>query len=108
MLFNMVVDSIIQHWVTVVAEKKSGTEVLGLLIQDLTEHFYANNSLVVSTQPNMLQQAFGVLVGLFYRVGLRPNTRKRESISCQPRHTLVRMSVEEYKRLTMGTGTTSR
>ena len=34
-LFNVVVDAIICHWVTVAAATKEGTEGLGLLIQDL-------------------------------------------------------------------------
>ena len=50
-LFNLVVDAVIRHWVTVVAATEAGTEGLGLLIWDLVAYFYADDGLVASTQP---------------------------------------------------------
>ena len=38
-LFNMVVDAVICHWVTVVAETEAGIEGLGLPIRDLEAYF---------------------------------------------------------------------
>ena len=73
-LSNVSVDSVISHRVEVVAATDEGTEVLGLFIQDLVAHFYANDGIFASTQPKRLQRAFGVLADLFNRVGLQVNT----------------------------------
>ena len=81
-LFNMVVDSVIYHWVKVVSEKEAGMEVLGLLIWNFLEYFYTDDGLVASTQPERMQRAFGVLAGLFDRVGLRMNMWKMVSMDC--------------------------
>ena len=75
-LFNVVVDAIIRHWVTVVAATEADTEGIGLSIQDLAVYFYANDGIVASIQHDKLQLEFDVLTGLFKRVGLRTNTRK--------------------------------
>ena len=52
--FNVFVDTVILHWVIVVAPTKDCMEVLGLSIQDFAAYFYANDSLVLSTQPDRL------------------------------------------------------
>ena len=45
-VFNVVVDAVIWHWVTVVAPTEAGAEVLGDTIQDLAEFFYLDDGLV--------------------------------------------------------------
>ena len=49
-IFNLVVDTIIRHWVTVVAAIEVGMELIILLILDLTEYFYSENGLFALTQ----------------------------------------------------------
>ena len=78
----MVVDSVIYHWVKVVSAKEAGMEVLGLLIWKFLEYFYTDDGLVASTQLERMQRAFGVLAGLFNRVGLRMNMWKMVSMDC--------------------------
>ena len=68
-LFNVVVDVVICHWVTVVAPTKAGMVGFGLSIQDLGAYFYVANVVVALTQPERLQRAFDVLTSLFDRVG---------------------------------------
>ena len=53
-IFNTVVNTVIRHWVALVAPTKDGTEVLGLSIQDLVAYLYADNGLVTSTQTERL------------------------------------------------------
>ena len=48
------------------------------------EVFYANNSMVVSSDPAWLQGAFSALVAIFDRVGLRTNVGKTVSMACHP------------------------
>ena len=48
-LFNVVVDAVILHRVTVVAPTKESMEGLGLLIWDLAAYFYAGDGLFALT-----------------------------------------------------------
>ena len=49
-LFSVVMDSVIHHWLMVVAEIEKGTEGLGISIWDLATYFYANDGLIYSAQ----------------------------------------------------------
>ena len=83
-IFNVVVVSVIRHWVTVVAATKKGVEGLDLFIRYLAPNFYANNGLIASPQPNIMQRAFDILAGLFDQVGIHTNTRKVASMAFHP------------------------
>ena len=74
MIFNVVMDAVIRHWVLVVVLSEEGTGGLGMNIMDLAAYFYADNVLVASTQPERLERTFDVLTGLFERFVLRKNT----------------------------------
>ena len=102
-LFNVVVDAVTCHWVTVVEATEADPEGLGLLIWYLAEYFYSNDVLIASTQPERLQRFFGFLTGFFVQVSLSTNTCKTVSMAFQPYHAPVRMSVETYESLTTGT-----
>ena len=80
-LSNVSVDSVISHRVEVVAATEEGTEVLGLFIQDLVAHFYANDGIVTSKQPERLQWLFDVLTVLLDQVGLRTDTQSMVSMN---------------------------
>ena len=82
MIFNVVVDVVIRHWVMVVAATEAGAEVLGTSIQDLASYFYAGERVVTLPQPERLHRSFGVLAELFNRVGLQSITRKMVIMSC--------------------------
>ena len=83
-IFNVVVDSVICHWVTLVTPAEAGTVALGLMIIYLLAYFYGNDSLVSSTQPERLHRAFYVLAGLFNQVVLWKNTVNTVGVVCQP------------------------
>ena len=83
-LFNVVMDVVIHHWVTVVEQTEEGMEGLLLSIQDLEAYFYFGNVLTSSTQLERLQRAFNILTGLFDRAGLRKNTRNMVIMDFQP------------------------
>ena len=87
--FNMVVDAVIYHWVTVVGghQEGAGQEGLGTTIQALSALFYADDGFVASPESARLQGAFDALKGLFDRVGLRTNKGKTVSMACRPCHT---------------------
>ena len=62
-ILNVVVDTIIHHWVTVVTPTDAGTGGLCLTIIDMAAYFYADNGLVLLTQPERLHRAFNILTG---------------------------------------------
>ena len=105
-VFNVVVDAVILHWVTVVTPSEAGTGGLGLTIIDLEAYFYANNSLVASTQPERLQRAFDVLAGILDRVGLQTNTVNVVGMVCQPCHAPGGMPEDAYVLWVTGEGPT--
>ena len=103
-IFNVVVDAIIRYWVMVVEPTEDGILGLGLLIQELAVYLYADDGLVVSTNPKRLHRAFDVLYCLLNRVGLRKNARNMVSMACQLFHMPVQISAEAYMRHTTVTG----
>jgi hypothetical protein len=46
---------------------------------------YAEDGLLASNQPYILQGGTNYLVDLFERVGLKANTSKTKSMTCEPR-----------------------
>ena len=69
MIFKMVVDYVISHWVTEVAPTKAGAEGLGETIQELA-YFYADDELVMLRRPERFQREFNVFTYIFGQVGL--------------------------------------
>ena len=80
----------------VVTPSEAGTGGLGLMIIELAAYFYANNGLVVSTQPERIHRAFDILTSLFNWVVLRKKTAKTVGMVYQPCHTMRGMSEEAY------------
>ena len=50
-ILNMLVDAVIQHWVTVVAPMGADAEVIGETLQELVAYLYADDGIVVSPLP---------------------------------------------------------
>ena len=79
---NVVVDAVINQWVTAVTPTEAGTGILVLTIIDLAAYFYAEDFLVASTHLERLQRLFDTLSGLFDRVGLKTNMTKIVGMVC--------------------------
>ena len=99
-IFNMVVDAVIRHWLTVVTPTEAVTVGLGLKIIDLEAYFDANYVLLASNQPERLHRDFDVLTGLFGRVGLCTNTANMVGMVCNPCHAPGGMEGGYYTRQT--------
>ena len=97
-IFNVVVDAVIRHWVTVLGwgGQEGAIQVLGTSIQTLLMLFYANDGLVALPESTRLQGAFDALMGLFKKVGLRTNEGKTVSMACRSCHTPHVWSTEAY------------
>ena len=75
-IFNVAMDAVMCHWVSVLLEvtgERGGHGQEGRHQNDL---LYADNNMVVSSDPRWLQGYFRTLVGLFDSVGLWTNGRK--------------------------------
>ena len=109
-IFKVVVDTVVCHWESLVAEQEGGdssgdkgdvVQTMGRKIQfqddgrrqaeerhqRLTikaELFYADNWMVAPTDSGRLQLAFDTLPGIFDRLGLRKNLRKTVGMVCRP------------------------
>ena len=77
-------DAIVCHRVGLVAKNEAGPKDFGCTVADKVTFFYVDDALVASTNPVWLQQAFGILIGLFEWLGLRTNVAKTVGIVCRP------------------------
>ena len=80
----MVVDAVVRHWIEgLVAEtvEKGDTGREG---RHQSAVFYADDGMVVLSDPAWLQGTFSALVAIFDRVGLRNNVNKTVSMACHP------------------------
>ena len=67
--------------------------------------FYADDGVVASRDPELLQRALGILSRLFERVGLGTNTKKTQTMICVPGKIRTRLSTASYHRKYGGFGT---
>ena len=82
-IFNMVVGTVIRHWVTLVEGEGVGPNGFRRAVQWLAEFFYANVVPLASPRPSRPQAALDVLEGLFDRVGFQTNVNKTVGMVCQ-------------------------
>ena len=64
-IFDVVLESIIRHWLMLVASTEASTEVIYASLQDFAVYFYTNYKIVVSTQTERFQRSFDVIADLF-------------------------------------------
>ena len=74
----------VQNWVTVVVAGAEEQGKRGKEGRHQASLFYADDSMVASSDPCWIQGALNTLVGLFYRVGLRTNVRKTVGMVYRP------------------------
>ena len=72
-IFNVVVDAVVRHWVTLAVTESETRGVRGREGRPQAALFYADDGMIASSNPQWLQWAFTQLVGLFDRVGLNTN-----------------------------------
>ena len=66
-------------------------------IRQLLACFYVNNGLVVSREPDHLQQVFNILVKLFKRDDLKTNAKNTEAMAFVPRRIRTSFLDEIYR-----------
>ena len=78
------VDAVVSHWIDGLVAESAEKGEIGREGRHQSVVFYANDGMVVSSDPAWLQGAFSDLVAIFYRVGLRTNVGKIVSMACHP------------------------
>ena len=73
---NVVVDTVVRHWVTVMVEGSEEQGERGQEGRHQNSLFYLDNDMVALLYPRWLQGAFSTLVGLFNGVGMWTNVGK--------------------------------
>ena len=103
----MVVESVIRHWVTLVAWEGEGPDGFGRYIQWLEALFQSNDILLALPRPDLIQAALDVLTGLFVRVILQTNVKK-VGVACHPCYIFGGHLEAAYTRHMTGVGSSSQ
>ena len=97
-IFNLMVDAVIGEWLRQVVSAESARDgITSADIRRLLACFCADDGLVLSRDPAVLQRAFDALTGLFDRVGLRTNTKKTEVMIMFPGEIRTCLSADAYR-----------
>ena len=83
-IFNVVVDAVVRHWVNGLVDEAEEKGETGREGRHQSAVFYAENGMVVSSNPAWLQGAFNALVAIFNSVGLLTNVVMMVSMVCHP------------------------
>ena len=107
-IFNVVVDAVVRHWVTMALEEAEKRGERGNEGRHQDALFYADGGMVASSDPLWLQWVFDKLVSLFEWLGLRTNVGKTVSMVSRPCQASGTQSVAAYGRKMAGEGPTYR
>ena len=107
-IFNVVVDAVVCHWVTMALEESEKRGDRGNEGRYQASLFYADDGIVALSDPRWLQWAFDALVSLFERVGLQTNVRMTVRMVCRPCQAAETQLVAVYGRKMTGEGPTYR
>jgi hypothetical protein len=82
-LFNILVDAIAQEWLRELGEGITlEPDEIDHLMATFFAIFYVDDAYLASRDPDFLQRALYVIVGLFARVGLETNAQKMQAMIC--------------------------
>ena len=81
-IFNEMVDTVVRHWISLVAGGTGGQDGWGRAVLHCAAFFYMDDGLVASTDPVWLQGLFDTLERAFNRVGLWKNVGKAIRLLC--------------------------
>ena len=95
-------ESVVRHWVNMVASEEIGPEGLRRLIQHLSAYFYTNNRLILLMRSAWIQWTFCVFTYPFDCFPLCMNVRKMVRMVWQPCHSPGYMLVEAFTRRMAG------
>jgi hypothetical protein len=99
-LFNVLVDAVAREWLR---ELRKGSALepdeIDHLMATFFAIFYVDDAYLASHDPEFLQRALDVIVGLFSRVGLETNAQKMQTMICTPGRICIQLPEDSYARL---------
>jgi hypothetical protein len=103
-LFNVLVDAIAWEWLRELREGSAlEPDEIDRLMATFFAIFYVNDAYLASRNPDFLQRALDVIVGLSSRVGLKTNAQKMQTMICTPGRIRIQLPEDSYARLHGGT-----
>ncbi len=96
LMFNVCVDAVVREWLHQVLGEEAAHNGLGDQVAEILVAFYVDDGLIASRDWDWLQKSFGVLIGLFERIGLFTNATKTKAMVCIPGRIQDGYTEEEY------------
>ena len=103
-IINVVVDSVVRHWLLVMADQVGGQDGHRWEVQHQSALLYADGSMVASSDWGWLQRYFSTPVGLFNWLGLGMNVSKTVGIVLRPCQAVRTQLEAAYERNMAGAG----
>ena len=107
-IFNVVVEAVVRHWEHRIVQEAEARGETGREGRYQAALFYADNSMVASSDPTWIQGEFNALVVLFDRVGVQTNSGKTVSMVCHPCQATGNRTQATYGRRLTGEGSLYR
>jgi hypothetical protein len=105
-IFNIIVECVVRAWTWETSNNELAT-IDGVNVEtELPAILYADDGLLASTNPGLMQEGLDHLVGLFNRVGLDFNTVKTKGMVCTPNPEKGHICNHAYKQRMSGDGST--
>jgi hypothetical protein len=96
-LFNVLVDAIAREWLCGLwKENALEPDEIDQLMATFFAIFYVDEAYLASRDPDFLQRALDVIVGLFDRVGLETNIQKMQAMICTPGRICTQLPEDSY------------
>jgi hypothetical protein len=103
-LFNVLVDAVAREWLRELREGSAlEPDKIDHLMATFFAIFYVDDAYLASRDPEFLQRALNVIVGLFSCVGLKINAQKTQTMICTPGRIRIQLPEDSYARLRGGT-----
>jgi hypothetical protein len=107
-IFNILVDSVIQHWLNLILDNGSEVNSFGHTVWEQLVLFYADDGLLAASNHLWLQMVLSCLCELFERVGLCMNVQKTKTMTCTPGYISGQVTVLAYRSRMVGVGESYR
>jgi hypothetical protein len=103
-LFNVLVDAITWEWLWELREGSAlEPDEIDRLMATFFAIFYVDDAYLASSNPEFLQRALDVIVGLFSHVGLKTNAQKMQTLISTSGRICIQLPEDSYARLRGGT-----
>jgi hypothetical protein len=102
-LFNVLADAVAREWLRELGEGSAlKLDEIDHLMATFFAIFYVDDAYLASRDPEFLQRALNVIVGLFSHVGLKTNAQKMQTMICTPGRIRIQLPEDSYARLREG------